>query len=520
MNSPSILSFCLFFFFFLSSEWAQVPFRKIENPKVQETATLLPIKLYKAVQDGYVRAIGSNPKSYQSIELELENLKPFRLDIDISGSHLLPRGGRCQRLGLGPITSISGPIRRESGSAIVPLEAHERRKMTVSTCCLDAGKPSPSTETFDGATVALPEIREKVLRWWVEHPETPQGDVNASIWQNKDCVIVSSRSSVQKMKSVVLCSGSYYQLKEGTLLSLTPEGSQKFLGTNILQVIPTPAVVYAVTLEKEGTDETEIPVLWSLSITGEESWIRITSLPFYEKIQDILLDAKQNLVLVSASGVKIYDRNKKQFTDLFRSLNHPFSIHRRSATSLTIAIKTQNEETFDCRSSIDRSSKAIITELWELNFAKKSGRLLQRVFGAEIQAGKAGVFSVSKQGHLARFSHESFKTMAREAFLREVLAVGPQIIWALDLEKKLIALHPETGQILWRPELAQINTKNLVEIDAETGDLALQVEEKLYRIRAIDGTVQELITLGQEEKLAEGGASTESSEKSETISVR
>lgn len=450
-------------------------------------------KLYQAVQKGYVRAIGLNPKGYASIDLQIENLKPFPVDIDVAGSHLLPRGGRCQRLGLGPIltpASQRDQRRLESGDAIVSLQARETKTVNVATCCLDSGKASPSHETFDAATVALPSVRENVLRWWAEHPEAPQSDVNTAIWQNRNYVEISSKVFNVEGKKIALCSGTYYQLEEGVLLSSTLEGNEKFLGTNILQVIPTPSVVYAVTLEKR-TNGTEIPVLWSLSMTGEESWLRVTDLDSEEAIQDILLDVNQNLVLVRSSGIQLWDRNKKQIIELFRSLNRPYSIHRKNANTLTIAINTEKREIVDC-SEENRSRKHAVTELWELDFVKKSGKLLQRISGAETHAGKSGVFSISKTGHLSKFSQTSFKFVGKESSLREVIAVGPEIVWVLNRKNQIMALNPETGKVLFVPEFLSKPNENSFKIDAETGDLALKMDEKFYRVRASDGTIQEL----------------------------
>ena len=97
------------------------------------------------------------------------NKRKKRIVVDTGGSHLRPRRrGSCQRLGLGPPVVAAAALPGESGEVLLRIEPGASTTLLMNTVCLDANRSAPRTHSFVGVAEPLPEVREKVLRWWVD----------------------------------------------------------------------------------------------------------------------------------------------------------------------------------------------------------------------------------------------------------------------------------------------------------------------------------------------------------------
>src|SRR5262245_15790739 len=209
------------------------------------------VALRQAAKDGTISASGKDPAGYSRITLRLRNASKARVAVELSGSYLTPRNrGSCQRLAIGPPVDVTATVTSSGGSSVARLEPGAEREFEVRTCCMDSGLRAPNQQSFDVASESLTEVRETVMRWWVEHPTAPQSAVNQAIWQNVPTVRVEPGVVPEyrepKGSYAVPYGGTYYRLVDGALTSVDDDGLERVYGTGVFQVLPAETGLFAV----------------------------------------------------------------------------------------------------------------------------------------------------------------------------------------------------------------------------------------------------------------------------------
>ncbi|MEK7485374.1 MAG: HEAT repeat domain-containing protein, partial [Planctomycetota bacterium] len=463
--------------------------------RIQEIWEEVPVlSLNEGIQQNLIQLQASNPQSYQSIELSLENLNDKKISVDLAGSYLVPKGIDCQPLALGPTVFPKDSISTGSGNVLIQLLPKEKRKLRVSTCCLESGKAAPSKQNFALSSKKLPKVRETVMRWWADHPYVPQGAVNSAIWQNRDTVQFSSLTNrptrirwngqefidnplpAPTKLSASLYNGTYYQLSNLDLLALEPDGRHHFLGTEILQVIPSKEVVYAVAF-----GETLGPELWRLAMTGENPWSFVTGLNFDEQIDFIFPGTNRELLLVTKSGLHLVEPQHSTIRKILQvSEENHLSLYQQDPFNFIIALfypmKKFNEYGGDQR------SRSAYSELWSLNLLQKRVELLEQFWNiSDAYAGIGGVFALSHNKKLKRLVGKDFKDLDSKQKYEKILVVGSKIIWAVSQANKLIAVHMSTGQPYFSTKLDPSNIPKFY-LDPVSDDLAFIMNDEYWKL--------------------------------------
>ena len=457
-----------------------VPFSEIE-----------PIPLREAVKRGIVSARGEQPRSYKEITLDVRNLTRDRVVVDLCGSFLKPKSrGSCQRLGIGPPTTPGSTKRRGPGTVLVYLEPREREELRMNTVCLDAGRSSPGGQAFDVAREPLPEVRQVVMRWWADNPTAPQSDVNCAIWSNRDKVEVrpgvtpSYRRPTGKFPAVH--GGTYYRLDEGELTSLGVDGVTRILGTRIFAILPADSAVYAIGL---GTNRR--PELWRLAVTGEEPWGAIGEIDDRIRIREVMPVSGGNLVFVTDQGVLFRQASDGKFwnpLDAAQVLD--VSVRRGANGKIAVVLRVPAEKGY-WQGGERHAESSDIFELWTLDAKTGKAERQKRFWNVKAAAiGPGGFFGLSHKGVLRRFAARSFKDVEGSPTHAGIMAVGRKTLWLVNADGKIVSADPRTGRIRFATD--HVAGALATDIDPLTDDLAYVKDGKFYRIRAADGTTEEL----------------------------
>lgn len=472
--------------------WAEGPIAPPPVPAA-EPVDPAPLPLRTAVQQGLVAVRGLNPQSYQSLTLELSSLGKEPLEVDLAGSYMTPRGTKaCQRLGLGPvITPGTGPKRRRPGTIVVTLKAGAMSTVRVATVCLDAGKSCPTTQEFQPAPDPLPPVRERVVRWWADHPEASQGDVNSAIWRDAEEVHVSGGRPTREpvLKLGVLHGQALYLVRDECLVARELDGSERFLATQIADVFPVKDALYAVAQVGEGQE------LWRYVETGDVLWKRLAPLPAGLVIASVT-PVPGGGILISASTKILHLAPKAS------ELRTVFTLPE-GATQLScyLASKRTAHLAFTLpptkgvmRGGQQEQVRSSLPEIWELDLVGSRPPEKVKAYWnvASISQGAGGTFALTNAGHLRVLVGESFREQAGPPSLDEILHVGANHLWARTRNTSLVCIRIATGayarvdkQLTELQHLrfddvsgdavAVFRPSDLVRIEADTGDCTVIV---------------------------------------------
>ena len=449
------------------------------------------VSLRDAARAGQLAVRGTEPDSYRQVTLTLRNRTAAPLRVDLVGSYLVPRKrGSCQRLGLGPAITPLANLTSGDGKVVVTLAANEEVVLRVATVCLDAGLSCPPmNEVFEPADDPLPPVRETVMRWWADHPDTPQGAVNCSIWQNRAEVTISGLETpaygLPRGLHTAAFGGVYYRLKDGELLSRDAEGVTRFLGTRILSVLPAADGVYAVGFSGAGH-----PELWRLALTGEEPWACIGPVDLRSRALDVLRGGKET-VLLTGFGVDLIGGHpvKPLLAGDEDRAGDCSAMPLPRDRWLTVrwkpgspGIRTAGETRLERQGTIDLFLVGL-----------DGARDIKRYWNVrEAKAGAAGVLGLSHAGRLKRLVDDDFRDLPGETVYARLLAVAGTTAWLVAGDGKLAAVDAKTGALRHTVDLA---FADLVEFRADpvTGDLAATRDGGVcLRVKTSDGTVEEI----------------------------
>ncbi len=459
------------------------------RPAVTEWEDVQPTKLWRAIAAGKASASGRNPRGYRQVELTVTNKGKKRIVVDTGGSHLRPRRrGSCQRLGLGPPVVAAAAETGEKGQVLLRLEPGEKRTLLMNTVCLDAGRAGPNTHRFEGVAAALPPVREKVLRWWIDHPETPQHYVNSAIWRYRSKVIVGPMSSAdrrpEKVRIAAAHGGLYYQLKNKELTSLDADGVRRILGSQIELIFPTDEALYAV---MPGDDLA--PDLWRFAPTGENPWGFVTDLDPETELLGVVPTGDGDLVLLTSKNVSLYSHSANATETLFDVKTDRFLSARRTRSG-KIDVTTRDPGTQG--KNVIGAQSAGHFEIWRIDPARGNHEMIERFWNVSaIRAGRAGIFGLSHKGVLRRVTKGKFKDTSSPDSYRSLVAVGKDVVWVMDGGGRLIASSPKTGRRLFRVDI-EVSKESWFSLDAVTGDLVYPTRKGFGRISGTDGTVTEV----------------------------
>jgi hypothetical protein len=467
-------------------------------PAVEEEIVEV-LTLREAASRGLVSAEGFQPSSYRRVFLRMKNRTQEPLDVDLCGSHLKPkRGGSCQRLGIGPpVTPRPRPKKKVGGGTVViHLAPEEEIELELNTCCLDAGRPAPSKHEFVVARKSLPPVREKVLRWWADNPTAPQHAVNSAIWQFRDTVHVTPGVvpgyQTPQGRFAAVHGGTYYRIDDGELMSLDADGIERFLGTEIFQVIPVEGAVYAVAL-----GEDRLPDLWRLTLTGLEPWGFVMDLSITDRVRDVIPATGGNLVLVTDAGLRYWN---KEGRTLSTSLSTQQILHLstrlagRGRMSVTVQ-RPPREPTYKGGERVGEA--APVYELWSVDLATGTSERVKEYWNVQgMRAGPAGVYGLSHKGRLRRLVGTSFRDHGTADTFSRILAVGRKALWLVGEDGRLCVAKASTGRVRHVVDVP-VADLGVVDVDATADDLAFVKDDRWTRVRADTGAVEEIA--GEEE---------------------
>jgi hypothetical protein len=447
------------------------------------------VPLRKAAAAKIVSAVGEEPHSYTGVTLKLTNATKTRVAVELSGSYLGPRSpGSCQRLALGPPVDVAATIRSAGGSSVARLEPGETRAIVLNTCCMDAGLPAPSKQRFDVASDAMPAVREKVMRWWVDNPTASQNAVNCAIWSNSPDVHVAPGTvesyASPKGRFAALHGGVYYRLDDGVLTSVDADGLERVYGAEVFQALPTDGGLYAVML---GDDHA--PKLWRLETTGESRWSKVLDLEGTDRVRALFDAGKSGFVVVTDKHVMlrggrtqatIPPTNERAFDDPSVRVDAEGRLlvvmHQvpRAPVFQGGAMQTEQDNVFGLF-SLDPSSARVelLRRCWEVSAAS---------------AGPGGTFALTPTEHrLRRLAGEKFAPFGApsEAYVR-ILGSSPESLWLVDEGGKIVVVDAKTGHVRVRTSVAA-DEKTAYCVDPKTGDLGYVRGTDFVKVRATDG---------------------------------
>lgn len=435
------------------------------------------VTLREAARQGLVSAEGFKPTSYRQVHLRIRNATEGPLQVDVCGSHLVPRRrGSCQRLGLGPVVTPRGrkakPTRRHPrppeqppGTVVIGLKAGETRSVHLNTCCLDAGKPAPSAQTFTVSADALPVVREEALRWWADNPDAPQGVVNRAIWQfrpvDENAAFESHRGGRRPRflggNGLALHAGTVYRLHAGELMARDPDGIERFLGTQMDGVYPTDSAVYAISWGQGtgGAGARRPRELWRLVPTGDEPWAHVATIGPKIQIDRILVSPRGAILAMTDQGLFRVDRANKALRPILET---------EDTDHLSVAFTRKGMARVTYRrppgggyvKNGERHGETMaVCELWEVDPATGAKERVDEFWNVrQLAIGPAGLYALSPGGKLRRQTGRSFRTVFGHNAYDRILHVGRRHVWLESKKGRLVAtdrsgrLRFEAGPVL------------------------------------------------------------------------
>jgi hypothetical protein len=478
-------------------------------PEPRAWEEIEPTKLWQSVARGEATASGRNPRGYSQVELTVVNKAKKRIVVDTGGSHLRPRRrGSCQRLGLGPPVVASAAETGDKGEVLLRIEPGEAKTLLLNTCCLDAGRPSPRTHQFDAVAQPLPKVREKVLRWWVDNPETPQGNVNSAIWRNARTVVSGGATSTSSRRAgdlriAAAHGGVYYQLKNNELTSIDAEGVRRVLGSQIELIFPTEGALYAVMPGEDG-----LPDLWRLAPTGENPWGFVTDLDPSAELLDVVAAGSGDLVLLSSEHVALFSRETREQKRLLDIESDQFLSGRVTRSGkVDVTVHDPRNKGVQRGGAIEGQSAGRF-EIWRIDPTKGTHEMRERSWNVSaFRAGDAGIYGLSHKGVLRRYARGKWKDVGASDEYASLVAIGRDVVWVLDERERLVAVSPESGRPRFRAE-AKVSKSMWFDLDPVTGDLVYATSKGFMRISGVDGSVTKIQELADE--VAEDAAERES----------
>jgi hypothetical protein len=456
-------------------EEAPVPFEEVEV-----------MGLLHALKAGVVRAGGEEPKSYRGVTLVIENRTGSRRAIDVAGHYLRPRTrGSVQRLGLGPTRDPVASVQRGPGTVVINLGPGETKRVEMRTVCLDAGGPAPKNQRFDAADDALPAVREKVLRWWADHPAAPQGAVNSAIWQFRDTVVLPVGSWVPKGRFAALHAGTLFDLSDGELLSRDADGVERFLGTQIHRVFPGPSAVFAVAPADRGR-----PELWRLALTGGKPWSKVAVLDGRERVFDVF-SAGKKVVVVTSSGVTLIDEqtSRRAITAGQDGLLRISAVPSKGGRILVVTRERGTRGYWQGGEQKDKQADTVF--LRTVDTKTGAVKVLKRYWNVKDAAvGAAGVYALSHGGALRVLSGKSFRALGPAVTWERIVAVGRKGVWLATAKGDLALVTAKSGAVRHRFAKAAAELSRIA-IDPVTDDLAAIRDQRIVLLRAENGIEEE-----------------------------
>ena len=416
-----------------------------------------------------VAAEGFKPTSYRQVHLRIRNTTAEPLRIDVCGSHLVPRRrGSCQRLGLGPVVTPRGnkakPTRRHPrppeqppGTVVIGLKAGETRTVHLNTCCLDAGKPAPSAQTFTVARDALPVVREEALRWWADNPDAPQGVVNRAIWQfrpvDEGAAFEAQRRGARRPRflggnGLALHAGTVYRLRAGELMARDPDGIERFLGTQMDGVYPTDSAVYAISWgQSSGAARARPRELWRLVPTGDEPWAHVATLRPGTEIDRILVSPNGAILALTGGGLFRVDRANKVLRPILET-EHPEHVSVAFTKKGMARVTYRRPPGGGYVKNGERHGETMaVCELWEVDPATGAKERVEEYWNVrQLAIGPAGLYALSPGGKLRRLTGRSFRTVFGHNDYDRILHVGRRYVWLQSKKGRLVAAD-RTGRL-------------------------------------------------------------------------
>ncbi len=453
-------------------------------------AGLALVPLRQAAVEGRVKVRGVNPGLYRQVTLEVENRSGKRIVVDLCGSFLRPKKkGSCQRLGLGPAITPRATLKRGVGTIVLHLEPGEQKSIRLNTVCLDAGKPGPGSHEFVISPDALPPVREKVMRWWADHPDVPQGAVNSAIWRFSETVRIAPGTAVNytrpKGSFAALHGGTYYRLTDGALSCLDTDGIERILGAEMFSVLPCAGAVYGVALSDGGA-----PELWRLALTGEQPWGRVMPVGDGIRVLQVIPAGSGRIGVVTDGGLFIRTlvagETKSYFTNT-QILD--LSARAVSDTRVIVALRIPAGRGYYKGGELKGESSDIF-ELWTLDPRNGEPELMKRFWNVSAMSiGPAGVFGLSHLGVLRKIKGKNFKDFGSGAIYKRILAVGKSHVWLQSENDDLAVVSTKTGTA---KKLEVIVDDSFAgDIDTVSDDLAFTKSGQFYRVSAKTGEVAE-----------------------------
>jgi len=440
-----------------------------------------------AASKGLVDVSGSEPRSYTAIKLRLESRSKTPLAVDLAGAYLKSRTTTSQRLSIGPPVLTPSTVRRGAGTSVVLLEPGATAEFVVNTCCMDAGLPAPSKQTFGLVLAPMPPVREKVMRWWNDNPTAPQSAVNAAIWQNAPDVHVGpgvvQDYAEPKGRFTALHGGAYYRLVDGELTCLDEQGLLRVLATRVFQVLPTDGAVYAVMLGQDGK-----PKLWRLAVTGDERWMKITDLDGTDRIREVFEGGKGNLAILTDKGVLFWDAAKSEVRQVLRDSVCVDPTATVDGGRVVIACRRPpRAPTFRGGQSIEEQTT--VFSVWSIDMETGRSDEVRKFWNIDaIRAGAGGIFALTPtERRLRRLNDDKFVDIGPpNTPYRRIVGVSKETLWLADADGKLVAADPKTGRVRMRTDVAADDLA-VCGVDPRTGDISYVAGAEFRRLFAADG---------------------------------
>lgn len=452
------------------------------------------VKLRDAVAAGDVVAWGSDPKSFSAVKLHLRNRSGEKVAVDIAGSYLEPKKrGSCQRLGLGPAITLAAAKRRGPGTVIVELDPGKETNLDVSTVCLDAGLPCPNGNEFEASAKTLPAVRENVLRWWADNPESPQISVNVAIWNSSENVHTSpgvvENYARPKGRAAAVHRGLYYRLNDGVLTTVDGEAVVRILGAEVFQIFPTDDGIYAVAL-----GEDRKPKLFLVPMTAETHWTKVLDLDGPGRISEIHSAGRGNLVFVTNLGIDWFDAKAGSVKRVFDTSEFQYASARRTtADTLTVTVRRPPRAPV-YQKGVERFAAAAVFELWSVKLGSGKVERDEQFWNVgAMLAGSNGVYALSHvQGQLRRLAGDKFTDLGpAEASYRKIVAAAGGLVWLSNADGRLVAVDAKTGARRIRTSIDADLAKSF-DVDPATGDFAYVLGDEFRWIHAADGREETL----------------------------
>jgi hypothetical protein len=456
-----------------------------------DPAELKVVPLREAAVTGDVGVLGVQPGSYRQVTLRIENRTDEELSVDLVGSFLRPKKkGSCQRLGLGPAITPNATLRSGKGTIVVKLAPRETRELRLNTVCLDAGRPAPMDHEFVVAPDPLPPVRLKVMKWWADHPDAAQGQVNSAIWRFSETVNVRPGTAANyhtpKGTFSAVHGGTYYRLDDGELTCLDTVGVERILGSQMFSVMPCDGAVYSVGLSDSGD-----PELLRLALTGEQPWGRIMPLGESIRVLEVVPAGRGRIAVVTDGGLFVRDLAAGRTTPYFaHSQILDLFARQVSDSALLVALKVPAKGGH-YQGGERKGQTSDIFELWSLDVAGGEPTLVKRFWNVRAMVlGPAGIFGLSHLGVLRKIVGKSFKNFGPGTTFKQIVAVGRKVVWAQTLDNRLVAINVRTGG--HRDTGLETSDGFYGRVDAVTDDLAFTSEGRFFLVSAESGEIREI----------------------------